>query len=89
MISYLDVFAKHFFYSQFVSLETWREIMKRFSNEKVSGKVWNILAKVRRETSLFILSSITAHRGYNIPCNFSDRTMRVKEAAEFIRRDIS
>jgi len=62
--------------------------MKWFSNGRISGKVWNILAKVRRETFLFTLSSITAHRGYNIPRNFSDRTMRVEGAAEFIRRDI-
>lgn len=68
--------------------EDYEVIFERESRK--SGKVWNILAKVKKETFLSILSSITAHhRGYNIPCNFSDRTMRVESAAEFTRRDIS
>lgn len=60
-------------------------VIKWFSNERVSGEGLEYSGKgEERNFPIHLLSSITAHRGYNIPCNFSDRTMRAGGTAEFI-----
>lgn len=80
----VSAFLESTFCGQFVSLGTCLKVMKWFSTES-QGKS-GILARWRKKLST--LSSIMARRGYSIPCNFSDRTIRAEGAAEFIRRDI-